>query len=413
MNIETTNTSNSITLLDNNNNKFVAKLKEHFTEDEQQLYVANLYMYMNYHPTNEYPINLEEVFGMIGFANKGNAKRTLENNFTKNEDYKIISIKNNIEKQLLRTEKLGGSGILQEDIMLNVDTFKNLCMLARTDQGKQIRKYYVKLENVYNEIINDEIQQSRQELEENKRQLEERNKQIEETARELDLYKKKTYEEIEKTGHVYIIRTDGGYKVGKTKDINNRVKGLQTGNNNEIKVVFDFNTSNSDLLEKIVHYILDRYRCNSNREFFDCDPEYIKRIITVVGSTIDTLKSCYKHISNDDLTRRLESGVKITLNNNTLIDKHDRPPEYRAENVSFCNWLDKNVIERHNNLLNLKDVCESYIGKKNIHSSVSNRIRIDLELWIKRRFDNIKYIYTDSSLHGIRYKGWIGLELVV
>jgi hypothetical protein len=63
---------------------------------------------------------------MIGFANKGNAKRTLENNFTKDEDYKIISIKNNLEKQLLRTEKLGGSGILQEDVMLNVDTFKNI-----------------------------------------------------------------------------------------------------------------------------------------------------------------------------------------------------------------------------------------------------------------------------------------------
>jgi len=47
-------------------------------------------------------------------------------------------------------------------------------------------------------------------------------------------------------------------------------------------------------------------RCNSNREFFDCDPEYIKSIITVVGSTIDTLKSCYKHISNDELTSRLQ-----------------------------------------------------------------------------------------------------------
>ena len=432
MNIETTNT-NTLTLLDNNkqrcdvsltdaiggqqNTTFITKLKEHFTEEEQQLYVANLYMYMNYHPTNEYPINLEDVYKMIGFVHKKNAKRTLENNFIEGEDYKVALLhtekrKNEKEVLLLPTEKQktdeNRGGHNKEDIMLNVDTFKNLCMLARTDQGKQIRKYYVKLENVYNEIINDEIQQSKQELEENKRQLEERNKQIEETTRELHLYKQKTYEEIEKTGHVYIIRTDGGYKVGKTKDINNRVKGLQTGNNREIEVVFDFKTSNSDLLEKNVHYILDRYRCNSNREFFDCDPEYIKRIITIVGSTIDTLKSCYKHISNDELTSRLESGVKFTIN-----DKTDRPPEYNAENINFCNWLDKNVRERHNSLLNLKDVCESYLDKKNIHSSVANRIRIDLESWIRRRFDNIRYIYTDSSLNGIKYKGWIGLELVV
>ena len=29
--------------------------------------------------------------------------------------------------------------------MLNIDTFKNLCMLAKTTKGKEIRKYYVKI----------------------------------------------------------------------------------------------------------------------------------------------------------------------------------------------------------------------------------------------------------------------------
>ena len=50
-------------------------------------------MYMNYHHTNDYPINLEHVFKMIGFANKENAKRTLKNNFTKDEDYKILLVR--------------------------------------------------------------------------------------------------------------------------------------------------------------------------------------------------------------------------------------------------------------------------------------------------------------------------------
>lgn len=87
-------------------------------------------MYLNYHPTNEYPINLENVYKMIGFANKGNAKRTLENNFTKDDDYKIT---------ILPTEK---GQIPREEIMLNVDTFKSLCMLVKTDKGKEIRKKY-------------------------------------------------------------------------------------------------------------------------------------------------------------------------------------------------------------------------------------------------------------------------------
>ena len=81
------------------------------------------------------------------------------------------------------------------------------------------------------------------------------------TQQELVKYKEKTYEEIEKTGHIYVIKTDGGTKVGKTKDtVNKRIRGLQTGNVDNIQVLLDFKTSNPDLLEKNVHYILDRYR---------------------------------------------------------------------------------------------------------------------------------------------------------
>ena len=45
--------------------------------------------------------------------------------------------------------------------MLSVDTFKNLCMIVKTEKGKAIRKYYVKLEN--NKLIKEEMQK-REEL---------------------------------------------------------------------------------------------------------------------------------------------------------------------------------------------------------------------------------------------------------
>jgi hypothetical protein len=85
-------------------------------------------MYLNYHPTNEFPINLENVFGLIGFAHKKNAKRTLENNFTENEDYTI----NVLPRETIRT------GPDAEKIMLNVDTFKNLCMQINPVSGDQV-----------------------------------------------------------------------------------------------------------------------------------------------------------------------------------------------------------------------------------------------------------------------------------
>jgi hypothetical protein len=98
MNIGNTNT---LTLLDNNNNKFVTKLKEHFTEEEQQLYVGNLYMYMNYHPINDFVVNLDNVWKFIGFSNKANGKRLLKQHFTENKDYKLIIIRTDENKTLL------------------------------------------------------------------------------------------------------------------------------------------------------------------------------------------------------------------------------------------------------------------------------------------------------------------------
>ena len=126
--------------------KMTQKLNEIFTENEQRWYIAILYLYLNTNP-KDFPINLENVYSLIGFAHKKNAKRTLENNFTKDYDYKII---------LLPREQNSKGGRPEEDIWLNVETFKSICMMSKTEKGKEIRKYYLKLENISNEIMIEE-----------------------------------------------------------------------------------------------------------------------------------------------------------------------------------------------------------------------------------------------------------------
>jgi phage anti-repressor protein len=144
--------NSNTTLSFNLQTKMIDKLNKTFDEKEQHWYVANLYMYMNYHPTNDFPINLEHVFKMIGFANKGNAMKTIKSNFVLDEDYRIL---------LFRTEKQVHGGHNKDQVMLNVDTFKNLCMIAKTDKGKEIRKYYVKLETIYNELMKEELDEQK------------------------------------------------------------------------------------------------------------------------------------------------------------------------------------------------------------------------------------------------------------
>jgi prophage antirepressor-like protein len=248
---------------------------------------------------------------------------------------------------------------------------------------------------------------------ETQRLLEEKNQQLQEKELELIKYKEKVYEEIEKTGHIYVIKTDGGTKVGKTKDaVKKRIKGLQTGNMNDIQVLLDFKTSNADLLERTVHYILDRYRCNSNREFFDCDVDFIKTVVETIGKVIDTLKSCYQQITKEQiLTKLSENGIKINLEINSETGSEKTFVNEEKEESELYNWLNNNIELDKNGILKLKKICELYLDTDTIYPKLSNKIRLEIESWIKTKFKHLNFQYKDSYLNGERYRGWIGLKL--
>jgi phage anti-repressor protein len=161
---ELVKTSNISVLNTSLQSQLAATLSQEFTDEEQRWYIANLYVYMHYHPTNDFPINLDHVYKMMGFSHKKNAKRTLENNFVIDEDYKVTVLPREHGK------------FTDETIMLNVDTFKNLCMIVKTEKGKAIRKYYVKMENIYNKLIQEEMETTRKLLKENEENMEQREK---------------------------------------------------------------------------------------------------------------------------------------------------------------------------------------------------------------------------------------------
>ena len=238
--------------------------------------------------------------------------------------------------------------------------------------------------------------------------------QLHQKTQELQLYKKTTYEDIQTTGSVYIMETDafGAHKVGKAKDSYKRVKGLQTGNVSDIKVLFDFPTSNPDILEKVVHYILDRYRCNSNREFFNCNVEYIKLIVTICGNVIDTLKSTFQHITPEEVLCKLkEKGVET----NALVG---RVPQTVGASGSgspiesdFYIWLGEYVQYKSNVALKLKSICQMYLSKKDIPPREAERHRKEVERFVKNTFPQVNWKYQDSTMNSERYKGWANLAL--
>ncbi|NBP04284.1 MAG: hypothetical protein EBU90_30180, partial [Proteobacteria bacterium] len=248
--------------------------------------------------------------------------------------------------------------------LLTEDGLYELLFISRKPIAKQFRIW---VRNIIKEIRLKGKYDLQEQLKLKEAKEVEYQRQLQAKEQELLKYKEKTYEEIEKPGHLYVIKTDGGTKVGKTKDeVHKRIKGLQTGNVNNIEVILDYKTSNADLLEKIVHYVLDRYRCNSNREFFDCDIVHIERVVRSAGAMIDTLKSCYQHISRNEFDKKLSSKIGVQIEN-TYVESEislDDSNEYCQDDNNFYNWLDENICYKQGSVVKLNDVCELYLGKK-------------------------------------------------
>ena len=341
--VKNSNTTLSLNL----QTKLVDKLNDNFNEEEQHWYVANLYMYMNYHPTSDFPINLENVFSMIGFANKGNAMKTIKNNFIENEDYKIVIFRT--EKNL-NVKDLGGRPV--DTVMLNIDTFKNLCMIAKTEKGKEIRKYYVKLEDIYNAIIKEELEENKKELEQNKKELEENKKELATLKR---LKSKKWYNQ-EPGDTIYAIKVDNIIKIGKTRNIKKREAYYtenQVGDMFYIKKCY-----NCDLTEKVIHHILDKHREERNSEWFNISDELAIYIIDIVCNFLDNFIDSSEKLPLSNLKESINEAMNINKNqnenkkesdsdnnNNSMLNKvvkidcnHDKMKRFISE---FCE-LDEN-----------------------------------------------------------------------
>ena len=153
-------TNNPITKLsDTHNNKFLEKVKKNFNEYEQQIFITSFYSYLNYHKTEDYIIDLDNIWKWLGFATKQKAILLLEKNFELEKDYKkplslkgkqkIIEISNdNFATAAAVAKTKGSGGHNSEKYYLNVKTFKSFCLKAGTKKADEIHEYYLKMEEL-------------------------------------------------------------------------------------------------------------------------------------------------------------------------------------------------------------------------------------------------------------------------
>ena len=262
--------TNPITRLSNTYNiKLLDKIKNNFTDYEQQLFLTSFYCYLNYNKRTDFVIDLDNVWQWLGFSQKFNSKRLLEKYFVSDKDYKIIAPQ--VGGAIINDEdcKNTRGGHNKEIIMLNIETFKKFCMKAGTKKADEIHDYYLKLE----EIIQETTEEQNTELQ---IQLQNKDHQLEMKTEELE-----TIKTNKTTLYIYNMDTrvvPSEVKIGVTLNLHKRIKPYkQISKHGNVEFSVYLEDINVKSLEQYIHLLLKPYRVDG--EVFRIDVEEAKCIM--------------------------------------------------------------------------------------------------------------------------------------
>ena len=334
--------NNPITKLSNDYNvKLLSKIKENFTNFEQQIFLSSFYCYLNCDSKNDFVIDLDNVWKWVGYNQKVKAKILLENNFVEGNDYtKSLS---QAGKQTTHTK--GGQN--KEIFMLNVVTFKKFCLKAGTKKADEIHDYYIKLEELIQTTINEECIEL-------KLQLTQQNQLLENVEKEKEDLKEKTILEQFplNTQCIYIGLIDNKtlgkpnskmyqetvIKFGQSNNLNERVKTHKKTYDN-FRLYTEFKVKNKIEIENCIkkHLLLkNRLRIITindiaYRELIALDDEeytlekveqFIKDIIKENEYNVENYNLLLK--KNDELQNEIYKLKHELEDKNKIIEKGDK-----------------------------------------------------------------------------------------
>jgi phage anti-repressor protein len=346
------------------NNKLLNKIKNEFTDDEQKLFLTSFYCYLNYHPKNDFVIDLDNVWKWLGFSQKYNAERILEKHFIINNDYKNLAPQEG--KASSKNEKWGGHN--KKTVIMNIRTFKLFCLLSETQKAKQIHNYFIKLEELLHEVLEEESLQLKLQLQEKDKILLETKQTAEEEKNQL---KKEKLKEIEKaiisqfpvnTECIYFGTIDDTneqhetlMKFGHTNDLSVRVQYHHKHYNN-FNLVNAFKVQNKVEIENLIK----------------TDPKIKKYIRTIQVNGKNKTEIIAYNNSNftiDKLTKYIKDIIHMKMYSIENFHKlTNRNEELEKENVLLNEKiikLEKELSSKNIQFINLNDEFDKYKEKYN------------------------------------------------
>jgi hypothetical protein len=289
----------------------------------------------------------------MGFTQKASAKRVLDKNFILDTDYKILT----------NAEKMHG-GHNKEIIMLNVYTFKLFCIKSETSKAKQIHDYFVKLEFLLHEIVQEETNELKEQLDQLKIQNQQQQQEMEliQVSRKVPtIY---VYNTDHRTAHKPLL------KIGVTQCLADRIKPYKTTHPYG-KVVFYEEVDrqiNIKTMEHSIHSRLSQFKVHG--EVFCLDVEEAITCVIVENKLsklfLNTNDAERKHEIkklHDEFATNDSIKVLHTREMSTQTDVTEMDPMIQGNMeliTKFENYVDEHCIVRHDVQCSAKDIIGQY-----------------------------------------------------
>ena len=257
----------------------------------------------------------------------------------------------------------------QDTLFLTSQGVYRLLYNSKKEIAKKFRKW---AGNILDDIIFNESNELKRQLEEKEKQhqleLQQKDLELENTKKQLEtktkLAVKKWYEQAP-GDMVYGVKSNKDdpnslITIGKTKNIKKRESNYHTCNQ-ESEMFYIKRCYNCDLAEKVIHHILDKYREEKDKEWFQISEELAKYTIDMVCDFLDSFIDCSEELINLKVNEKLSiciEQVNIIKKNNKLQNKHEDIIDKRDNKKYNKDTNIKNNIDDTNNIENfIKECC--------------------------------------------------------
>ena len=340
-----------------------------------------------------------------------NIHSTIQN--YEDEDERVIRKAYDTEKRMQHTSFLTSQGVYR------------LLYTSKKEIAKKFRKW---AGNILDDIIFNESVELKRQLEHNEKMLVEKETLLQESSKELSRTKKqlelKTKLKVKKwydsePGHtIYAVKSNTNdsnslITIGKSKNIAQRESNYFT-HNQESDMFFVRKCFNCDLTEKVLHHMLDKYRVENNKEWFQISEELATYVINIVCNFLDNfinnIDELPKTTLMDDILKipwRLStSSVKVSKSNHiTNIEPKKEQKEIHFKEFDYDKFIDECCELDVNNYCIPDELLGAYKlwSRMNIDTNRKNLLFIHMKTKFKMEK---RYIETYKA----KIQGFIGIK---